>query len=235
MNKGSLYLIPCLLGDVPVSHSLPEFNLEVMKSLDEFIVEDLRTARRFLIKAGITKPIDSLTFYVLNEHSHGDSATEYIQPLLQGKDMGLLSDAGCPGIADPGASVINLAHRKQIKVVPLVGPSSILLALIASGLNGQSFAFHGYLPKQSTDRIKKLKQLEAETMKLGSTQIFIETPYRNDSIISDILSTCKGDTLLCVASDITLSTENIRTQPISEWKNEKPSFNDHPAVFLLGR
>lgn len=235
MNKGTLYLIPSSLGDVPVNHYLPEFNLEVIRSLDEFIVEDIRTARRFLIKAGITKPIDSLTFHVLNEHTRGDSAADFIQPLLQGKDMGLLSDAGCPGIADPGASVINLAHRKQIKVVPLVGPSSILLALIASGFNGQSFSFHGYLPKQSADRIKKLKQLETEVIKSGSTQIFIEAPYRNDSIIKDILSACKGDTLLCIASDITLPTENIRTQLVGEWKSEKASYNDHPAVFLLGR
>lgn len=235
MNKGTLYLIPSSLGDVPVNLSLPEYTLEVIKSMDEFIVEDIRTARRFLIKAGITKPIDSLTFHVLNEHTRGDSTADFIQPLLQGKDMGLLSDAGCPGIADPGASVISLAHRKHVKVIPLVGPSSILLALIASGFNGQSFSFHGYLPKQSADRIKKLKQLEAEVMKSGSTQIFIETPYRNDSIIKDILSACKGDTLLCIASDITMPTENIRTQPVGEWNNEGTAYNDRPAVFLLGR
>lgn len=235
MNKGTLYLIPSSLGDVPVNLSLPEYTLEVIKSMDEFIVEDIRTARRFLIKAGITKPIDSLTFHVLNEHTRGDSTSDFIQPLLQGKDMGLLSDAGCPGIADPGASVIGLAHQKHIKVVPLVGPSSIVLALITSGFNGQSFSFHGYLPKQSADRIKKLKQLEAEVMKSGSTQIFIEAPYRNDSIIKDILSACKGDTLLCIASDITMPTENIRTQPVGEWKNERTAYNDRPAVFLLGR
>lgn len=235
MTKGNLYLIPCLLGDTTLEHSIPSFNLEIIKILDEFIVEDVRTARRFLIKAGTGKPIDSLTFHLLNEHTKNENSSEFLSSLLNGKDIGLLSDAGCPGIADPGATVVKLAHEKGIKVVPLVGPSSILLALIASGLNGQSFTFHGYLPKQNTDRIKKIKQLETDALKTGTTQIFIETPYRNDSIIKDVISACKGNTLFCVASDITLQTENIRTMGIDDWKKEKLNYNDHPSVFLIGR
>lgn len=231
--KGTLYLIPSLLGDSAVGRSLPTFNAEIINSLDEFIVEDLRTARRFLIKAGITKTIDSLTFHLLNEHISGDEVAHYLDGALKGKNVGLLSDAGCPGIADPGAEVIKLAHRKGIKVVPLVGPSSILLALISSGMNGQSFAFHGYLPKKQPDRGNKIRQLETEAIKSGQTQLFIEAPYRNDNIIQDILATCKGDTLLCIAADITLPTEDIRTKTIADWKQEKKSYNDHPAVFLI--
>jgi 16S rRNA (cytidine1402-2'-O)-methyltransferase len=234
-EKGSLYLIPCLLGDSPIPRSIPSFNLDIIKSLDEFIVEDLRTARRFLIKAGINKSIDDLTFHLLNEHTKQEDINEFLTSLHNGKNVGLLSDAGCPAVADPGSTIVKIAHKKGIKVIPLVGPSSILLSLISSGLNGQSFMFHGYLPKQNIDRIKKIKQLEQEVLKTGSTQLFIETPYRNDSIIKDILSACKDDTLLCVASDITLVTEYIRTLTIGEWKKEKHSFNDHPAVFLLGR
>jgi 16S rRNA (cytidine1402-2'-O)-methyltransferase len=233
-EKGILYLIPSPLGEGSIDPSISAFNLAIIKSLDEFIVEDLRTARRFLIKVGIGKPIDELTFHLLNEHTRQNFTNEYLESLLTGKNVGLLSDAGCPVIADPGASVIKAAHEKQIKVVPLVGPSSVLLALMASGLNGQSFTFHGYLPKQTPDRIKKIRQLETETLKDGSTQIFIETPYRNDSIIKDILSTCKNDTLLCIASDITMPSEYIRTLSVADWKKEKLSLNDHPAVFLIG-
>src|SRR6185312_7669795 len=183
--KGTLYLIPSLLGDSPTAHSLPSFNTEIINSLDEFIVEDLRTARRFLIKAGITKTIDSLTFHVLNEHTSSNDIGHFLGGPDKGKNIGLLSDAGCPGIADPGAEVIKLAHRKGIKIVPLVGPSSILLALISSGLNGQSFAFHGYLPKKQPDRGNKIRQLETDANRSGQTQIFIEAPYRNDHIIQD--------------------------------------------------
>jgi 16S rRNA (cytidine1402-2'-O)-methyltransferase len=231
---GCLYLIPCTLGDSPIHQSIPNYNIEIINSLDEFIVEDIRTARRFLIKAGIGKPIDSLSFHLLNEHTSSTDVNELLAPLLQGKNAGLLSDAGCPGIADPGSSIVKLAHKKGIRVIPLIGPSSILLALIASGLNGQSFTFHGYLPKQANDRIKKLKQLETEALKEGITQIFIETPYRNDSIIKDIISSCKNETLLSIASDITLQSEKTKTTTIGEWKKEKTQFNDHPAVFLIG-
>lgn len=233
-NKGSLYLIPCLLGDSPIERVIPDFNFEIIKSLDEFIVEDIRSARRFLIKAG-SKPIDDLTFHLLNEHTKEEDIGAYLNNAVQGKNIGLLSEAGCPGIADPGASIVKIAHRQNIKVVPLVGPSSILLALIASGMNGQKFAFHGYLPKQAPDRIKKLKQLEADSQKEGCTSIFIEAPYRNDSLIKDILNACRPETLLCLASDITLASEQIHTYSIGEWKNRKIALNDHPTVFLIGK
>jgi 16S rRNA (cytidine1402-2'-O)-methyltransferase len=234
LQKGILYLIPCLLGDSPVERVIPAFNKEITNGLDEFIVEDVRSARRFLIKAGFTKPIDSITFHLLNEHTNSDKVNSCIEGLLKGKNVGLLSDAGCPGIADPGAEVVKLAHRNGIQVVPLVGPSSILMALISSGMNGQKFAFHGYLPKQKPERTNKIKQLETEAYKENQTQLFIETPYRNDALIQDILGTCRPETLLCIASDISLGTEYIRTLTIKEWRLEKRSFNDHPAVFVLG-
>ncbi len=233
--KGILYLIPSLLGDTSIESSLPAYNLEIIRSLDEFIVEDIRSARRFLIKTKTEKIIDSLTFHLCNEHSNDADIDFIMKNLMNGKNAGLISEAGCPSIADPGAEIIQFAHRNNIRVVPLVGPSSILLALIASGLNGQNFAFNGYLPKKEPDRIKALKQLETLVWQKNQTQLFIETPYRNDSILKDILNTCRDETLLCVASDITLSTEVIKTQSIKEWKTSKQSFNDHPAVFLLGK
>jgi 16S rRNA (cytidine1402-2'-O)-methyltransferase len=234
-KRGILYLIPSLLGDVPVENSLPPFNIEIIRSLDEFIVEDIRSARRFLIKAKIDKPIDSLTFYIYNEHSKNADTNEAVQGLMNGKNAGLISEAGCPSIADPGAEIIQFAHRNSIRVLPLVGPSSILMALISSGLNGQNFAFNGYLPKKEPDRIKVLRQLETLVWQKNQTQLFIETPYRNDSLLKDILNSCKDETLLCVAADITLNTEIIKTQSIRQWKSNKQLFNDHPAVFLLGR
>lgn len=231
---GIVYLIPSLLGDSPVERSIPSFNKEIIQSLDEFIVEDVRSARRFLIKAGITKPIDSLTFHLLNEHTSPGETSHYLDSLLKGKNVGLLSDAGCPGIADPGAEVIRIAHKRNIKIVPLIGPSSILMALISSGMNGQKFSFHGYLPKRQPERSARIKQIEAEAYKEHQTQLFIEAPYRNDAMLQDILATCRPETLLCVAADLTLPTEYIRTMTIQEWKQQKKNFNDHPAVFIIG-
>ncbi len=234
-KKGILYLIPSLLGDSPVENSLPSYNIEVIRSIDEYIVEDIRSARRFLIKAKIDKPIDSLTFHLYNEHSKNTDINSVVAGLMNGKNIGLVSEAGCPSIADPGAEIIQFAHRNNIRVIPLVGPSSILMALISSGLNGQNFAFNGYLPKKEPDRIKALRQLETLVWQKNQTQLFIETPYRNDSLLKDILNACKGETLLCIAADITLPTEMIKTQTIQQWKSSKHSFNDHPAVFLLGK
>jgi len=234
-QKGILYLIPSLLGDSPVENSLPSFNIQIICSIDEYIVEDIRSARRFLIKAKIDKPIDSLTFHLYNEHSKNVDINFIMQGLMNGKNAGLISEAGCPSIADPGAEIIQFAHRNNIRVVPLVGPSSILLGLISSGLNGQNFTFNGYLPKKEPDRIKALRQLETLVWQKNQTQIFIETPYRNDSLLKDILHTCREETLLCIAADITLAGETIKTQSIRDWKNSKQLFNDHPAVFLLGK
>jgi 16S rRNA (cytidine1402-2'-O)-methyltransferase len=234
-EKGILYLIPSLLGDVPVENCLPPYNIQIIRTIDEYIVEDVRSARRFLIKAKIDLPIDSLTFHLYNEHSKNTGINSIMQGLMNGKNMGLISEAGCPSIADPGAEIVQFAHKNNIRVIPLVGPSSILLALISSGLNGQNFAFNGYLPKKEPDRIKAIRQLESLVWQKNQTQIFIETPYRNDAIIKDILHACKEETLLCIAADITLSTETIKTKTIREWKLVKQSFNDHPAVFLLGK
>ncbi len=234
-QRGILYLIPSLLGDTPVENSLPSYNIEIIRSLDEFIVEDIRSARRFLIKVKIGKPIDSLTFHLCNEHSKSADINFTMQGLMNGKNAGLISEAGCPSIADPGAEIIQFAHRNNIRVVPLVGPSSILMALISSGLNGQNFAFNGYLPKKEPDRIKALRQLETLVWQKNQTQLFIETPYRNDALLKDILNACRDETLLCIASDITLISELIKTQSIRDWKSSKNSFNDHPAVFLLGK
>lgn len=234
-KKGILYLIPSLLGDSPVDNSLPSYNIEIIRSIDEFIVEDIRSARRFLIKAKIDRSIDSLTFHLYNEHSKNGDINSVVQGLMNGKNVGLISEAGCPSIADPGAEIIQFAHRNNIRVVPLVGPSSILMALISSGLNGQNFAFNGYLPKKEPDRIKALRQLETLVWQKNQTQLFIETPYRNDALLKDITSVCKDETLLCVASDITLSSELIKTQSIRQWKSNKQLFNDHPAVFLIGK
>jgi 16S rRNA (cytidine1402-2'-O)-methyltransferase len=233
-DKGILYLIPTPISDTPVGAISP-YNLDIIKSLDEFIVEDLRSARRFLVKIGFGKPIDTVTFHLLNEHTKPGDISEYLGSLISGKNMGLLSDAGCPVIADPGSSIVKLAHQKQVRVVPLIGPSSVIMALMASGFNGQNFTFHGYLPKQASERIKKIKLLEAESGKTGYTQIFIEAPYRNDSLIKDILSSCRNETSFCVASDITSSSELIQTKSIAEWKKDKTSFNDKPAIFLIGR
>lgn len=234
-SKGILYLIPSLLGDAGIERSLPAYNLEIIRSLDEFIVEDIRSARRFLIKAKIEKPIDSLIFHLCNEHSKNEDMDFIMKNLMNGKNAGLISEAGCPSIADPGAEIIQFAHRTNIRVVPLVGPSSILLALISSGLNGQNFAFNGYLPKKEPDRMRAIKQLEALVWQKNQTQLFIETPYRNDAILKEILKICRDETLLCVASDITLPGELIKTQPVKAWKASRQSFNDHPAVFLLGK
>ena len=234
-KTGILYLIPSLLGDVLPENSLPAFNIQIIRTIDEYIVEDIRSARRFLIKAKIDKPIDSLIFHLYNEHSKNRDVLSVIQGLLKGKNVGLISEAGCPSIADPGAEIVQFAHKNNIRVIPLVGPSSILLALISSGLNGQNFTFNGYLPKKEPERIKVIKQLENIVWQKSQTQIFIETPYRNDALLKDLLQICREETLLCIASDITLICESIETKSIKDWKKSMRKYNDHPAVFLLGK
>lgn len=229
--KGVLYLIP-----VPVSEddntSLIYPKLEqTVNSLDEFIVEDLKTARRSLRKIGFRGEFDKCTFHVLNEHTDLKGIERFLSAADKGKNIGLLSDAGMPCIADPGSDIVKLAHKKSIRVVPLYGQSSIFLALAASGLNGQNFTFHGYLPKEQKDRRKKLKEIE----KREGAQVFIETPYRNNHLLEDILFTCSAETLLCVAVNVTSSDEKIITRSIAEWKkNELPELDKQPAVFLLG-
>lgn len=231
---GILHLIPCTLGDTPAEQVLPQHVIDLARRLQHFVVEQPKTARQFLSALKHEQPIQALHFATLNEHTAKTELAELLAPLLAGQDMGIISEAGCPGIADPGADLVNLAHRNGIRVVPLVGPSSILLALIASGLNGQRFAFHGYLPIAETDRKKSIAALEAESTRRNQTQMFIETPYRNDRMLSALLAQCRPETQLCVATDITLPSEEINTRSIAHWKSQPmPQLNKRPSLFLL--
>jgi 16S rRNA (cytidine1402-2'-O)-methyltransferase len=230
-----LYLFPTQLGDVDFNHILPTFNLHLISEIKYFIVEDLRTARRFLKKCNNSIDIDSLTFFVLNQHTTAAEINTFIDPLKAGNNMGLLSEAGCPAIADPGADVVAMAQTSNYQVVPLVGPSSIIMALMASGFNGQSFAFNGYLPIQENERIKALKKQESRVYTEGQTQLYIETPYRNMKILKDFIDNCQPETKLCIAADITLATEFIQTKTIKNWKKNLPDLNKRPCIFLLYR
>ncbi len=230
--KGILYLIPTPL--TPDENSALVYPLleKTVNSLDEFIVEDLKTARRALRKIGFKGDFDRTTFHVLNEHTDLKGTDKFLASSDKGRSIGLLSDAGMPCIADPGSEIVRLAHKRNIRVVPVYGPSSIFLALSASGLNGQNFTFHGYLPKSQNERKRKLKEIE----KKEGAQIFIETPYRNNYLFEDILSTCSQETLLCVAVNITGESEKISTRSVAEWKKSaKPDLDKMPAVFLLGK
>lgn len=229
----NLYLIPTSLGDCSFEQIFPVYNTEAVTKLRYFIVEDLRSARRFLKKLNPSIVIDDLTFYELNKHTRPEDMTGFLQPMAEGHDMGVLSEAGCPAVADPGADVVAIAQRKNYRVVPLVGPSSILMSLMGSGFNGQSFAFVGYLPVQPADRLKALKKLESRVYSESQTQIFIETPYRNMKMMEDILNVCQPNTLLCVAADITLETEFIKTKSVKEWRKQLPDLNKRPCIFLI--
>ena len=227
-----LYLTPTLLADNTIPQVLPPQVLTIIHDLQQFIVEDIRTARRFLSKAGHPCPIEQLQFRELNEHTP-ESEIASLLPYLLAADTGLISEAGSPCIADPGASIVRLAHANGIKVIPLVGPSSIFLALMASGLNGQSFSFVGYLPVRSNERQERLRMLERRSANENQTQIFIETPYRNMQMLEDILKCCRPSTMLTIAADITGENEFIFTQSIQKWKEKLPDLNKIPAVFLL--
>ncbi len=230
---GLLYLIPTTLGETELNRILPSYNAEIVSTLKFFIVEDVRTARRFLKQVNREINIDELTFFILNQHTKPEEISSFLKPLKDGNDLGIISEAGCPAIADPGADVVALAQQQNIKVIPLIGPSSILLSLMGSGFNGQSFAFLGYLPVQQSDKVKALKKMESRIYSEHQTQIFIETPYRNMKMLEDILSTCQSNTKLCIAVDITLETEFIKTKTIAEWKNQKPDLNKRPCIFLI--
>jgi len=230
---GTLYLIPVTLGDSPVHHVIPAYVLELLDRLDHFIVEDLRSARRYLKKAGVEKAIDDLSFYMLNEHTEDQDMEELLLLLTTGNDAGMLSEAGVPAVADPGSGLVALAHRHNIRVVPLAGPSSILMALMAAGMNGQSFRFHGYLPVKKPQRLNSLRRIEKTALDTGETQIFMETPYRNMNLLEDIVGTCRDNTLLCIAADISLASEFIKTKTVREWKGQLPDIHKRPAVFLL--
>ena len=228
-----LYLIPTTLGETNLDKILPAYNAQIIGNLKYFVVEDVRTARRFLKKSNPDIVIDALTFYVLNQHTSPAEIGSFMKPLLGGFDMGVISEAGCPAIADPGADVVALAQENGCKVVPLVGPSSLLLALMGSGFNGQSFAFAGYLPQQSADRVKALKRLENRIYAENQSQLFIETPYRNVKLVEDILLHCQPQTKLCIAVDLTLDTEYIVTKTVKAWKGNVPELHKRPAIFIL--
>lgn len=221
------------LGDTEIERVLPSFNREVIISVKYFIVENIRTARRFLKKVDKDIDIDSLSFVELNKHTTPESISTYLEPLEKGNSIGVISEAGCPAIADPGADVVAIAQRKGLKVVPLIGPSSILLSLMASGFNGQSFAFHGYLPIEKGDRVKKIKVLEQLVYSEHQTQIFIETPYRNNKMIDDLISVCRPQTKLCIAANITCDDEFIRTMSLKDWKKSIPELSKIPCIFLI--
>lgn len=231
--SAKVYLIPTTLGDSPVDQVIPSYVIDIINSTNHYIVENIKTVRRYLIKAGIKTKIDDLTFYELNKHSSPDQYASYLNPIKDNQNVGIISEAGTPGVADPGAEIVAIAHRKNIPVVPLVGPSSILLAVMASGLNGQSFAFVGYLPIQKQDRIKRIKDLERRSQAENQTQLFIETPYRNNHLFEDLLSTCSAETKIGIAADITLETEYIKTKSVKEWKKEIPNLHKRPSIFLI--
>ena len=231
--KGKIYLIPTTLGDSEINSVLPESIRNTVDNISFFIVENLRSARRYIRKLLSDKDINSLNFFELNKHTDLNEISNFLKPALSGNDIGIISEAGNPGIADPGANIVEIAHRKGIQVIPLVGPSSILLALISSGLNGQNFAFNGYLPVKPDERVKKIHFLEIRSKTEGQSQIFMETPYRNMKILDDILNNCKKNTLLCIASDITLETEFIKTKMIVDWKKQKVQINKRPTIFIL--
>ena len=232
-NKGKLYLIPSPLGENDPAEVIPQPVLNSLEGFRTFVVEEIRTARRYLSKAGLKGKIGDLEFHELNEHTDQATVEGYIRLFEGGNDVALISEAGLPAVADPGAQLVALAHRHGIEVVPAVGPSSLMLALMASGLNGQSFAFCGYIPAKTEERKSRLRTLEKVSGQLKQTQILIETPYRNDSLFADILAVCAPNTRVCVAANITMPDAYIKTKKVSEWKKEGLTIGKRPCVFLM--
>lgn len=230
--RGKLYLIPSTLGNDSTEKVIPQGIIEIINTIKYFIVENVRTARRFLLSIGIKTPIDDLTFFTLNINTKPEEIYNYLNPVSK-SNIGILSEAGVPCVADPGADVVKLAHLKNIDIIPLVGPSSLLMALMASGLNGQNFSFIGYLPIRRSERIKRIKQIEKRSYQENQSQIFIETPYRNNQVYKDIVNYCNADTYLCLASNITLAGESIRTLTIDNWKKKNIDLHKKPTVFIL--
>ena len=234
MTRGTLYLIPVPLGPIAPDACLPAPVIARVRPLKHFVVENAKSARAFLKACGTDLPLQALHLAELNEHTRPEAFRALLEPLRAGHDLGLLSEAGCPAVADPGADLVALAQCEDIRVVPLVGPSSLLLALMGSGLNGQRFAFHGYLPAKEAERTKSLRELEGESRKRRQTQIFIETPYRNRQLFESILNTCQPSTRVTVAADLSLPDEMIRTLEIRQWKKQAPpDLERRPTVFLL--
>jgi 16S rRNA (cytidine1402-2'-O)-methyltransferase len=230
---GTLYLIPTPLGEGELARIMPDAVRQRAAELEYYIVEHPKTARRFLKQIGSVQPLQNISMSILDEHTPCSQLPNLLTPLLEGADVGLLSEAGCPAVADPGAKLVRLAHRRNVSVVPLVGPSSILLALMASGLNGQCFAFQGYLPIETNKRVKKITELEKESITRGQTQIFIETPYRNQKLMELLVSVCQPDTALSIACNLTLPGERIATRTIEQWKDHPLDLDKKPSIFLL--
>ena len=233
MDAATLFLIPTTLGESALTAVIPQEVQERVRTLDYFVAENPKSARAYLKQIGMMKPLQDLHIATLNVHTPDAAIAGLAAPLLAGHSLGVMSEAGCPGVADPGAKLVLYAQRHAIRVVPLVGPSSILLALMASGLNGQSFTFHGYLPVADAAREKALRELEMQSRRLNQTQIYIESPYRNQKLVHSILERCKGSTLLCVAAELSLAGEDIRTMTVADWKKDPPRLDRRPALFLL--
>lgn len=235
MAYGTLFLIPVPLAEHASIKSFTPFLVSTINQVNEYIVENEKTARRFLKEAGLKIPQSELIIHDYGKHNRATSHHEFLNGLLNGNDVGLMSEAGCPGVADPGAEIVALAHSKNIKVVPLVGPGSILLALMASGFNGQSFTFHGYLPIDKIQRSKKVRELESQSERIDQTQLFIETPFRNNQLLEELLKSCNPQTRLCIACNLTADDEFIKTQTIAGWKANIPDLHKKPVIFLLYR
>jgi len=232
----ALYLIPVTLGETSIEQVLPSYNHEIIMGIRHFIVENIRSARRFLRQTDREFPIDDCTFFEMGKHADEKLFSQYLQPLREGKPVGVISEAGCPAVADPGADIVGIAQREGLRVVPLVGPNSMIMAVMSSGLGGQSFAFNGYLPVEPVDRAKRLKMLETRAWTEGQTQLFIETPYRNQKMFQSLLTSLRPQTRLCIAAGITTKDEYIRTLRITEWKNTKlPDLSKVPAIFLINK
>jgi 16S rRNA (cytidine1402-2'-O)-methyltransferase len=234
-QMGTLFLIPTTLGGEGFPAVIPQAVQEIAIGLRHFAVEEVKTARRYLRKLDRTFPIDDSEFFEVKKNTPAYELTQIIKVLQEGHDVGIISEAGCPGIADPGADLVAMAHKNNIHVKPLTGPSSILLALIGSGMNGQSFIFHGYLPKDKKDRVRKLKDMEMETRKSKQTQIFMDTPFRSNHVMDDMVNELLEDTLVCVASQLTLEDEDIRTMTVKKWKEKAYDLSKRPAIFIIGK
>lgn len=233
MKPGKLYLIPTPLGESDPLYHLPPATLNIIKILKRFIVEERKSARRFLKKAGFSGSLDDDFLLLFNEHTDQTDLSPFLQPLINGEDVGLMSETGVPCVADPGADIVAAAHRSAIPVIPLTGPSSILLALMASGFNGQHYIFHGYLPIDKKERVQKIRDMERHALSLQQTQLFIETPYRNQSLLDTLISACKPSTLICVAMALGTAEETVMVKPAGTWKNTPSKLDKRPAVFLL--
>ncbi len=233
MNKGILYLIPCPIGDVEPKTCLPVENFEIIQNTFHYLAENEKHCRGFLKKCGIKVPLSDIEIRSLNNHTDPIEFSSMLDPIFEGKNIGIISEAGCPGIADPGAEIVKIAHQKNIKVVPLVGPSSILLAIMSSGFNGQQFSFIGYLPKEQKDRIRKIKDMESLAAR-GITQIFMDTPYRNKHVFDDLIKILNPKTQLCIATEINTPQEKINTKSIEDWKKSQVKIEKQNCLFLLG-